>query len=156
MKTQVLFGDHISKEGKIRLGCSVILFNDTKDKVLLTRRSDNDQWCLPGGIIDPGESVTEGCEREVWEETSLSVRVVRLTGVYSNPNTITIYPDGNKAHVIVLNFIVEQIGGELSLSNETTDARYFPVSEAIRMDLFHGHAEIIQDALSGNAKAFIR
>jgi ADP-ribose pyrophosphatase YjhB (NUDIX family) len=156
MKTQVLFGDHISKEGKIRLGCSVILFNETKDKVLLTRRSDNNQWCLPGGIIDPGESVTEGCEREVWEETSLSVRVVRLTGVYSNPNTITIYPDGNKAHVIVLNFIVEQIGGELSLSNETTDARYFPVSEAIRMDLFHSHAEIIQDALSGNAEAFIR
>ena len=156
MKTKVLYGDHISKEGKVRLGCSLILFDSSRDEVLLTRRADNGQWCLPGGMIDPGETVTEGCEREFWEETSLRVHVVRLTGVYSNPNRLTVYPDGNKAHVVVMSFIVEQTGGILSLSDETTDARYFPVSEAVQMDLFHGHAEMVRDALAGNAVAFIR
>ncbi len=154
--TIVVYGNRISKEGKLRLGCSAILFDKKRQTVLLTRRTDNGQWCLPGGMIDPGESVTEGCEREVFEETGLRVRVVRLTGVYSDPNRLTIYPDGNKAHVIVLSFEVEFAGGELGLSNETTDARYFPVDAAIHMDLFHGHAEQIRDGLDGKAEAFIR
>jgi ADP-ribose pyrophosphatase YjhB (NUDIX family) len=107
-------------------------------------------------MIDPGESVSEGCEREILEETGLKVRAIRLTGVYSNPNRLTIYPDGNKAHVIVLNFEVELVGGELGLSDETIDARFFPVAVAEQMDLFHGHAEHIRDTLAGKAEAYIR
>ncbi len=107
-------------------------------------------------MVTPGESVAEACEREVLEETGLKVRVIRLTGVYSNPDRLTIYPDGNKAFVIVLGFEVENIGGELGISTETTDARFFPVLEATDMDLFHGHAEQIHDALGGYAAAFIR
>ena len=154
--TQVVIGDRIGKEGKLRLGCSAVLFGDDRKKVLLTRRTDNGQWCLPGGMIDPGESVTEGCEREVFEETQLRVRVTRLIGIYSNPNRLTIYPDGNKATVIVLGFEVGLVGGVLGLSNETTDAQFFPIAEALQMDLFHGHAEHIRDALAGKAEAFIR
>jgi len=154
--TRILFGDRICKQGKIRLGCSAVLFDEKREKVLLTRRADNDQWCLPGGMIDPGESVSEGCEREVWEETGLRVRVARLTGVYSDPNRLTVYPDGNRAHVIVLAFEVEQVGGELGLSDETTEACFFPVAEAVQMDLFHGHAEHIRDMLTGQDEAFIR
>jgi ADP-ribose pyrophosphatase YjhB (NUDIX family) len=154
--TKVLYGDRIGKQGKLRLGCSAVLFGKTRETVLLTRRSDNGQWCLPGGMIDPGESVAEGCEREVFEETGLRVRVVRLIGIYSNPDRLTVYPDGNKANVIVLSFEVGQVGGELGLSSETTDAQFFPVAEAVQMDLFHGHAEHIRDALVEQDEAFIR
>jgi ADP-ribose pyrophosphatase YjhB (NUDIX family) len=132
------------------------LFDKTRETILLTRRTDNGQWCLPGGMIDPGESVAEGCEREVFEETGLRVRVVRFIGVYSNPDRLTVYPDGNKANVIVLSFEVGQVGGELGLSSETTDAQFFPVAEAVQMDLFHGHAEHIRDALIEQDEAFIR
>ena len=154
--TKVVYGDRIGKEGKLRLGCSAVLLSDDHQTVLLTRRTDNDQWCLPGGMIDPGESVAEGCEREVFEETGLKVRVIRLTGVYSNPNRLTVYPDGNKAFVIVLNFEVELIGGKLGLSDETTDAQFFPIPEAEQMDLFHGHADHIHDTMTGNSAALIR
>jgi 8-oxo-dGTP pyrophosphatase MutT (NUDIX family) len=154
--TKVLQGDRIGKQGTLRLGCSALLLNKSRTMVLLTRRADNGQWCLPGGMINPGESVAEGCEREVWEETGLRVQVVRLTGIYSNPNLLTVYPDGNKAYVIVLNFEVELLSGELGLSNETTDAKFFPVSAAVDMDLFHGHADHIRDALAGKKEAFIR
>jgi hypothetical protein len=44
----------------------------------------------------------------------------------------------------------------LGLSNETIDAQFFPIAEALQMDLFHGHAEHIRDALAGKAEAFIR
>jgi ADP-ribose pyrophosphatase YjhB (NUDIX family) len=154
--TQILSGDRIGKQGKLRLGCSAVLFGEMRETVLLTRRADNGLWCLPGGMIDPGESVAEGCEREVFEETGLQVRVVRLTGIYSNPNQLTVYPDGNKASVIVLAFKVALLGGELGLSNETTDVRFFPVAEAVQMDLFHSHTEQICDAFIGQEEAFIR
>lgn len=154
--TKVIYGERVARQGKLRLGCSAVLLDETRETVLLTRRADNGQWCLPGGRVDPGESVAEGCEREVFEETGLQVRVRRLTGVYSDPNQLILYPDGNKIHVVVLVFEVEQVGGELGLSSETTNARFFPVSEAVQMGLFHGHAEHIRDTLAGKAETFIR
>jgi ADP-ribose pyrophosphatase YjhB (NUDIX family) len=154
--TKILYGDRIGKQGKLRLGCSAVLFGEKRETILLTRRTDNGQWCLPGGIIEPGESVVEGCVREVFEETGLQVRVARLTGVYSNPNRLIVYPDGNKAFVIVLTLEVDLVGGELRLSSETTDARFFPIVEAVQMDLFHEHAEQVRDAHIGQDEAFIR
>lgn len=154
--THIIYGDRISKQAKLRLGCSAVLFDETHANVLLTCRKDNGSWCLPGGVIDAGETVSEGCEREVWEETGLRVRVTRLTGVYSNPNFVVIYPDGNQAYIIVLNFEVELLSGEPGLSSETTGVDWFPVDQAVEMDLFHGHAQHIRDALVGNQAAFIR
>jgi ADP-ribose pyrophosphatase YjhB (NUDIX family) len=153
--TQIHDSERISKQGKLRLGCSAVLFDDTHRKILLTRRTDNGMWCLPGGMIDAGESVSEACEREVWEETGLRVHVIRLTGVYSDPNNMIVYRDGNQAHIVVLNFEVETLGGKPRLSNETTEVYWFPISEAMKMDLFHGHVEHIRDALAGQAEAFI-
>jgi 8-oxo-dGTP pyrophosphatase MutT (NUDIX family) len=100
--------------------------------------------------------VSEGCEREVLEETGLRVRVTRLTGVYSDPHHVVIYPDGTHAHIVVLNFEVEHLSGKPGLSNETTGVDWFPVREAVEMDLFHDHAEHIRDVLAGQAAAFIR
>jgi 8-oxo-dGTP pyrophosphatase MutT (NUDIX family) len=153
--TQILYGQRIARQGKLRLGCAAILFDQNRQELLLTRRSDNGQWCLPGGIIEPGETISEACEREVREETGLKVKVERITGVYSNPDQMIVYPDDNKAHVIVLSFEVSLVGGKLGLCNETTDIRYFLVREAINMDLFHSHAEFIRDALTENGQAFI-
>ncbi|MGC8856762.1 MAG: NUDIX domain-containing protein, partial [Anaerolineae bacterium] len=100
--TQILFGERISKQGNLRIGCSAVIF-DEQGRILLTRRADNGQWCLPGGAMEAGESVTETCEREVWEETGLRVRVLRLLGVYSNRDVLVIYPDGNRVQMVVLN-----------------------------------------------------
>jgi ADP-ribose pyrophosphatase YjhB (NUDIX family) len=102
--TQIHDSERISKQGKLRLGCSAVLFDDTHRKILLTRRTDNGMWCLPGGMIDAGESVSEACEREVWEETGLRAHVIHLTGVYSDPNNMVVYRDGNQVHIVVLNF----------------------------------------------------
>jgi 8-oxo-dGTP pyrophosphatase MutT (NUDIX family) len=154
--TKIVFGERIGKQGNIRLGCSAVLFNLVKDQVLLTRRTDNGMWCLPGGSVDPGETVAEVCEREVFEETGLRVRVVRLTGVYSDPNQLVIYPDNNRVHIITINFEVKLVGEEMGLSNETTDIRYIPIAEALEMDLFHSHVLRIRDALSSQEAAFIR
>jgi ADP-ribose pyrophosphatase YjhB (NUDIX family) len=154
--TQVLYGHRLGKNGELRIGCSATIFDDARQKVLLTRRVDNDLWCLPGGHMDPGESVAECCVREVLEETGLQTRVVRLTGVYSNPDQLVVYPDGNQAHFVVLNFEVEIIDGELSLSEETSAVGYFSQAEIASMPMHNRHAERVADALTEQTAAHIR
>ncbi len=142
--TQVLYGPRISKEGKIRLGCSAAIFND-QGRILLTKRADNGQWCLPGGAVDPGETVTEAIEREVLEETGLQVRVKRLVGVYSYADQLVIYPDGNKVQVVALHFEVEVIAGEAGLSDEVTEFGYFSLQEMEGLEFLGRHKERILD-----------
>ena len=153
--TQILYGDRISKQGKIRLGCSAAIF-DGQRHILLTKRADNGQWCLPGGGMDSGESVAEACKREVWEETGLKVRVKRLVGVYSHTDQLAVYFDGTKAHIVALHFEVELISGVPGLSNETTDVGYFTIDEIETLDMFGRHKVRIMDTLVNQQEAFIR
>jgi ADP-ribose pyrophosphatase YjhB (NUDIX family) len=149
--SQVLYGNRLGKEGELRLGCSATIFDSKREKVLLTRRADNGRWCLPGGHAEAGESVAEACEREVLEETGLKVRVTRLVGVYSNPDQLVIYPDGNKAFFVILSFEAEIIEGELTLSDETTAYGYFSVKEMESMPMHGQHKSRVEDALLGGA-----
>ncbi len=153
--TQILYGDRIGKQGKIRLGCSAAIFDEQR-RILLTKRTDNGQWCLPSGALDPGESVAEACEREVFEETGLNVRVKRLVGVYSHPDQLTVYPDGNKFQIVALHFEAEITGGELGLSDETSDFGYFTMEEVEGLEMLGRHKERIIDTLVTQSEAFIR
>lgn len=154
--SQILYGERLGKNGKLTLGCSAVLFDETRQKVLLTRRVDNGRWCLPGGGMEAGESVEECCIREVFEETGLQVKVKRLIGIYSNPNQLVVYPDGHRAHFVVMNFEVEAVGGKLGLSDETSEVGYFTLAEMASMPIHDRHAERVADALSAQAEAYIR
>lgn len=154
--TQVLYGERLGKNGELRIGCSATIFDEARKKVLLTRRLDNDLWCLPGGHMEPGESAEECCVREVFEETGLQIRVKRLTGVYSNPDQLVVYPDGSKAHFVVMNFEAEMVDGELGLSDETSEAGYFSLAEIASMPMHDRHADRVVDTLAGQAEAYIR
>jgi ADP-ribose pyrophosphatase YjhB (NUDIX family) len=153
--TQILYGDRLGREGKIRVGCSAAILND-EGKVLLTRRLDNGQWCLPSGGMDAGESPAETCIREVFEETGLHVRVTRLVGVYSDPNQLVIYVDGNKVQIVAVHFEAEVTGGTLGLSNETSAFGYFSLVEMEGLEMLGHHKWRIEDTLARKAEAMFR
>ena len=153
---KMIYGERIGRTAELRTGCSAFILDPMGERVLLTRRADNGQWCLPGGAMEAGESLAETCIREVWEETGLSVRIIRLVGVYSTPHRIVTYPDGNQWQIISHNFEAEVIGGNLTLSDETTEFGYFTPEEIADMDVMEHHREIIADALSRQEAAFIR
>jgi ADP-ribose pyrophosphatase YjhB (NUDIX family) len=85
--------------------------------------------------MEPGEGLAEACAREVWEETGLRVRVVRLVAVYTNPHLLLEYADGNRWQMVVLHFEAEPIGGELTLGDETTELSYFSRDEIDGLDM---------------------
>jgi 8-oxo-dGTP pyrophosphatase MutT (NUDIX family) len=145
----------LGREGKIRLGCSASIF-DEQGRVLLTKRRDNGQWCLPSGGMESGESASEACEREVFEETGLSVHVKRLVGVYSHPDQLIVYGDGNKFQIVAIHFEAEIIGGELGLSDETSDFGYFSKEELDGLEMLGKHRERILDTMENRLDAVIK
>jgi len=154
--TKVLRGERIGKNGSIRLGCSAAIFDEHREKVLLTKRADNGLWCLPGGGVEPGESVEETIIREVWEETGLTVRVLRLTGVYSDPDWLVVYKDDTAVQIVALNYEAEITTGEPGLSDETSDWGYFSLQEMDSLEMLLNHRQRVEDALTQQTEAYIR
>ena len=119
-----------------RVGAFAIIFDDA-GKVLVSRRVDSGWFNLPGGGVDPDESMPEGLSREVREETGLEVEVGRLVGVYSKP----------QKHELVLTFRARVIGGTLAPSNEADYHTWVAVDELDSVKLLPKHRERIDDAL---------
>ena len=141
-----------------RVGCTAIgiVFNEAGE-VLLQKRADNGWWGLPGGWVDPGESVEQAAVREVWEETGLRVSVKRLIGVYSDPKYYTImqYPGGETVQFVAIVFECERQSGELQVSEESTDVRFFAV-DALPEDTLLSARIRIEDAVAGSTQPFVR
>ena len=106
--------------------------------------------------MDSGESAEETCVREALEETGLNVQVTKLVGVYTSPHIMVEYPDGNRIQPVSFSFEADVIGGELSLSDETTEYGYFSVDELGALDLLEHHKQRIEDAMQGRVAAFYR
>jgi ADP-ribose pyrophosphatase YjhB (NUDIX family) len=153
---QVLAGDRIGRLGRLGVGCSAALFDATRTRILLTRRSDNRHWCVPGGYMEPGESTTEACCREVLEETGVVVQVRRLISIYTNPHRLLAYPDGNRWQLVILHFEVDALGGELTCSTETTAWNYFTSAQVA--DLAMGNLDRLRvaDAFAAQPATIIR
>ena len=106
--------------------------------------------------MDPGESASETCIREVMEETGLVVQVTRLIGVYTTPDLLIEYRDGNKVQPVTFSFEAEITGGELGLSDETIDFGWYTVAEIDAMDTLEHHLTRIHDAVENRTEAFYR
>ena len=112
----------------VRLSVSAVVWRDAgAEELLLMQRSDNGCWGLPGGYVEPGESVVEATEREVIEETGYRVEVGRLIGVYSDPACqVAEYPAGRRVHVVNLCFeALAGAQGEPTTPEETLAVGFF-------------------------------
>ncbi len=123
------------------VGVAAAIFDDT-GRLLIVQRSDNGKWNMPGGAADVGETPSSVAVREVREETGLSVRPLRLLGVFDGPTIGSTSP----VHLYHLDFLCEVTGGELTLTNETSAYGYFTEEEAIRLPLHSSHVARISYA----------
>ena len=93
---------------------------NSKNEILLQKRSDFNAWGLPGGALEFGESALKACVREFLEETGLKVRTKSLLGV--STNFIQHYPNQDVAQAVTVE-LVEKMSKEIS--SETLDLKYF-------------------------------
>ncbi len=83
------------------------------------------------------------------------MQVTRLVGVYTSPDIIVEYADGNRIQPVAFSFEAEVVGGDLGLGDETTEFGYFAVNELESIDLMEHHRQL-EDATENRAAAFFR
>ncbi|WP_432561491.1 NUDIX domain-containing protein [Kineococcus sp. SYSU DK003] len=98
---------------------SVVVVQD--GKVLMHRRRDTDRWSIPGGGMEPGESIKDTAIREAREETGYDVEVDRLVGVFSDPGHVVAFDDGEVRQQFSVCFAGHVVGGSPRLSDETRE-----------------------------------
>jgi ADP-ribose pyrophosphatase YjhB (NUDIX family) len=128
-------------------GSAVVV--DGKGRILLQRRSDSGNWALPGGAMDIGETFAESVIREVKEETGFDVRVERIVGIYSDPGHVFAYDDGEVRQEFNICLAATIVGGELAVSSESTDVRFFPLDEVQGLTMHESIRKRIEDYLRG-------
>ncbi|MBB4934605.1 ADP-ribose pyrophosphatase YjhB (NUDIX family) [Lipingzhangella halophila] len=115
---------------------NVIVINE-HDEVLLIRRSDNDNWAVPGGAIDLGESVPDAAVRETREESGITCEITGISGIYSDPKHIIYYTsDGEARQEFSMVLTARPVSGDPATSDESREVRWVPRTDLdqYRMD----------------------
>lgn len=146
---------HAPKATGVYLATFGTIWNE-KNELLLLHRTDMDRWCLPGGLLDLGESVTECLVRECREELGVEIIQEELLGIYSCPSRhLFSFSDGRVIHYIVMVFNVSVLRGiPTSDGIESRDLRYF--SRDALPDIVPSHRIWVQDAFERAGTPFIR
>ncbi|MET9630974.1 NUDIX domain-containing protein [Lentzea sp. NPDC006480] len=119
---------------------------DEHGRLLMIRRTDNDLYSIPGGAQDVGETVGHAVIREVKEETGFDVEPIDIIGVYSDPQHVVSYTDGEVRQQFSICFRARLVGGTLKTSNESsevhwlsrTDLNTLRIHPSIQLRIEHG------------------
>lgn len=102
-----------------KLAVAVMVLHPNKQILLVN--SYRRGWEFPGGFVEECESIRGAAIREVLEETGIEIRLTRFCGLEQDRAQST----------CVIIFEAEPIGGDLAISEESQDVRYFSLDEAI-------------------------
>lgn len=110
--------ENAPKVNSIVAAASAVL-TDSEGRILLHKRKDNNQWSLIGGGMECGESISDTIIREIKEETGFNAKIEKMIGIYSNPNHVIEYTNGEVRQQFSLCFhcIIED--GEIMMSDES-------------------------------------
>jgi 8-oxo-dGTP diphosphatase len=103
------------------------------------------EWSIPGGMLELGETVRQGAEREALEETGLVVRATELLGVFDR-----VVLDQEKRcqyHYVLIDFLCERISGDLRAAGDAADARWFTAEEMNKLALPEDTARVVRVGL---------
>jgi ADP-ribose pyrophosphatase YjhB (NUDIX family) len=125
-----------------------------EDRALLIRRGSEPlrgQWSIPGGTLELGETLQQGVQRELLEETGLEVRIVAFIEVFDRiyGETAQEAPGENlrpRFHYVIVDYLCERIGGALRAGGDAIDIALASENELEQFQLTETATRILRRA----------
>ncbi|GAA3392209.1 NUDIX domain-containing protein [Streptomyces roseoviridis] len=108
---------------------------EASGRLLLIHKTDNCLWALPGGGHDIGERIADTVVREVEEETGIRVEVDGIVGLYTDPEHVLAYDDGEVRQQFSICFRAHPVGGDLRTSSESKEVRWVDPADLDGLDI---------------------
>ncbi|MEE1622615.1 MULTISPECIES: NUDIX domain-containing protein [Micrococcales] len=126
---------------EIVLAASAVITDDAGRVLLVLRGTEPEKgrWSIPGGSVEPGETLAEAAAREAFEETGLRVSVGRELWC------VTI-PAGEGRVFEVHDFAATVTGGELASGDDADDARWVAAAELDQLPVTANLADYLRGA----------
>ena len=118
-------------------------------RALLIKRGSEplkDQWSIPGGTLDLGESIQEGVRRELLEETGIEVRVGELIEVFDR-----IFRDAAgkiQYHFVIVDYLCEKVSGEAHAASDVTDVAWVNEEDLWNYKLTEAATRVVRKAFA--------
>ncbi len=133
-----------------------VAVTNAADEILLIRRSDNDNWALPGGGVDLGESLIQAAVRETREESGIECEVTGVSGIYTDPGHVILYTsNGEVRQEFSIVLTARAIGGHPTASTETSEVRWVPRADVVRYRMDPSMRLRLQHYLERRAQPYI-
>ncbi len=123
------------------LATDCVIFSE--EKIVLIKRKNNPfkgQYALPGGFVEPNETVENACIREIKEETNLNLKSLALIGVYAKPGR------DPRGRVISFAFLAEADLSTLKAGDDAKEAK--AIKNWKNIAIAFDHKQIIKDAIA--------
>lgn len=136
---------HAPQANSLVPSANVVVVNDG-GALLLIHRSDNDNWALPGGAMDLGESLVDTAVRETREETGITCEVTGLVGIYTDPKHVILYTSNGEARQeFSVVFTARAVSGTPTTSSESRRVEWvnrdavgsLPMDRSMRVRIEH-------------------
>jgi len=134
---------------------NVIVVND-QGEILMIRRTDNNNWAVPGGGMDLGESITNAAVRETQEETGITCQITGLVGIYTNPRHVIRYSSNNEVRQeFSIVFTARPVSGVLRPSSESSEPQWISPAALPSLQMHPSMRQRIQHYLDKRPEPYL-
>jgi 8-oxo-dGTP pyrophosphatase MutT (NUDIX family) len=147
-RIEYYYDSHAPKANSLVPASNLLVVNEV-GAILLQRRRDTGQWALPGGAQDIGETAAQCAIRECREETGIVAEVTGFLGVYSNPQHIVAYSDGEIRQQYETTYIGRPASGQPTINDEADAVLFVSPADLDGYDIHASMRQQIGDYLAG-------
>ncbi|OAB38326.1 NUDIX hydrolase [Paenibacillus glacialis] len=124
------------------VSAAAIVINDQNQILLI--KGPRRGWEMPGGQVEVGESLQSAAIRETKEESGIDIEIIRFCGIFQNV----------ESSIVNTLFLAKPIGGQLTITNESLETRYFSIEEGLSKVTWKNFRQRIEYCLRSDSQPF--